>query len=172
MPVTGQQALSYFGTPFLGVITGLERPFTADRVAAEGTEGSEHGLNLLHAGGFTKLRSKRAEIFNVMAVLVCRTDLIQPLLDYDLLMALEAPPAPTQIQERPDQILLRAARGAKFLVQPSAKRLVVFVPFAPEHDLCCVCAVLQRVALFVPHGHCPHPGSDWRWKRAIALAHS
>src|SRR5258706_626771 len=98
-----------------------------------------------------------------MAVLVLRVEFIQLLLDYDLLMALEAPSAPTQIQEGSDQILLGAARGSKFLVQGVAKCLIVFIPFAPEHDLRCVCAVFQRVALFVPHRQSPRPGSDWRW---------
>ena len=72
----------------MGVITGLERPVTVDRVPVHGTEASEHGLHLLHAGGFDKFRSERAKIINVVAVLVFLVDLIQPLLDYDLLMAL------------------------------------------------------------------------------------
>jgi hypothetical protein len=66
----GQQAFGYFGAPFLRVVTGLEWPFTADRGAVEGDEGGEHGLNLLHGGGFAKIKSPRAKIINVVAVLV------------------------------------------------------------------------------------------------------
>src|SRR5205807_3304801 len=115
---TGPQALGYFGAPLLGVVTGLERPVTVDRVPVYWTEASEHGFHLLHTGGFPKFRSERAKIINVVAVLVFLADLIQPLLDYDLLMAIQASSTLTQIQEGSDQILLGAARGVKLLVQP------------------------------------------------------
>src|SRR6202158_816103 len=130
-----QQALCYFWTPRVGVFTCLERPPIAAGVGVEGAEGSEQGLNLLHAGGFIKFRSERAKVLNVTTGFVFLADFIQPLLDCDLLMAIEAPPAPTQIQECLDQTILRAAGGGKFKVKLGAKRLVVFVSFAPEHIL-------------------------------------
>src|ERR1700730_16508256 len=148
-----QQALCYFGAPRVGVFTCLERPPIADGVGVEGAEGSEQGLNLLHAGGFIKFRSERAKVLNVTTGFVFLADFIQPLLDRDLLMAIEAPPGPTQIQECLDQIFLCTARGGEFQVKLSAQGIVVLVFLPPQHYLLGVGPVLERVALLALLGH-------------------
>ena len=82
-----------------------------DGGAVEGAEGGQQGLNLLRIGGFIKFSSEGAKVLNVLAGFVCRTNLIQPLLDCDPLIAIEAPSAPTQIQECLDQMFLGTPEG-------------------------------------------------------------
>src|SRR6266849_6029725 len=88
----------------------------------------------------------------VILIVLILADFVQLLLHGDLIIAIEAPPAPTQVQQRPDQIFLRAAGGGKFQVKLSTKLLVIFISLAPEHDLRCICTMFQGVAFLACHG--------------------
>src|SRR5216684_1798103 len=59
----------------------------------------ENCLNFLHAVGLLEFGSERVKILYVAIRFVVLADFIQPLLDCDLLKAIEAPPAPKHSQE-------------------------------------------------------------------------
>src|SRR5713101_1132527 len=63
--------------------------------------------------------------------------------------------------------------GGVFLIESGAKRLVIFVSLAPEHNLLCICTVFQCVAFLACHRHSPHQGRGLAFEaRHRALTHN
>ena len=72
----GQQAFGYLGTPFLGVITGLERPSIADRVAIARTDGKRAPPQPAPRWWLANLGANERRFLAVVTVLVFLADLI------------------------------------------------------------------------------------------------